>query len=208
MTDENQIEPCDLDQSDHHKHMDFVQAIITRLANNSFLLKGWTLTLASAVLGLAITQKHAGLALAALVPVAAFWLLDTYYLRQERAFRDMYVDIAAKRVRDFKIESKPYAEKQPWRKAAFSVSLGIYYGTITGVTVVVAAILAIVTAAPDQRNQQAPAKPPPTSSTTGSPSPITSPRPIPQRPDESPPHTGEPPATPEPKIQEAPTAIR
>lgn len=39
MTDENQIEPCDLDQSDHHKHMDFVQAIITRLANNSFLLE-------------------------------------------------------------------------------------------------------------------------------------------------------------------------
>jgi hypothetical protein len=52
----------DVDRDDHHKHMDYVQAIITRLGNNSFLLKGWALTLSSALLGFAITQKHAGLA--------------------------------------------------------------------------------------------------------------------------------------------------
>ncbi|MHA7661865.1 hypothetical protein [Mycolicibacterium sp. HS_4_1] len=208
MTDESRIEPDDLDQADHHKHMDFVQAIITRLANNSFLLKGWALTLASAVLGFAITQKHAGLALAALVPVAAFWLLDTYYLRQERAFRDMYVDIAAKRVREFRIEPQPYAEKQSWRKAVFSVSLGIYYGAITVLTIVVAAILAVVTAMPDQHNQQAPTKPPPTNTTAGSPSPIPSSRTATPSPVESPPHSAEPPTAPEPKIHESPAAIR
>lgn len=26
------------------KHLEFIQAIVTRLANNSFLLKGWALT--------------------------------------------------------------------------------------------------------------------------------------------------------------------
>ena len=213
VTAESAGEPDDLDRSDHHKHMDFVQAIITRLANNSFLLKGWALTLASAVLGFAITQKQAGLALAALVPVTAFWLLDTYYLRQERAFRDMYVDIAAKRVRDFRIEPQPYAEKHLWRKAGFSVSLGIYYGAIAGLTIVVAVILAVATAAADERNQQeahknTPAKPPATSSTVVPPSPIPSPRTVPQKPDESPPHSVESPGAPEPKIQEAPTSTR
>jgi hypothetical protein len=54
--------------SDNHKHMDYVQAVIARLANNSFLMKGWALTISSATLGFAVTQKHFGLAPAALVP--------------------------------------------------------------------------------------------------------------------------------------------
>lgn len=133
----------EVDRSDHHKHMDYVQAVITRLANNSFLLKGWALTLSSALLGFAITQKHAGLALVALVPVLAFWVLDTYFLRQERAFRRMYADIAAKELRDFTINPTPYAEQQPWWGVGFSLSLRIYYLAIIVLTVVVAIVLAL-----------------------------------------------------------------
>ncbi len=156
MTDENPGGPDDLDRSDHHKHMDYVQAVITRLANNSFLMKGWALTLASALLGFAITQKHTGLALAAIVPVTAFWVLDTYYLRQERAFRSMYADIAAKRLRDFKIDPTPYAENQPW-SVGFSISLRIFYLAIIVLTLFVAIILAVAAAAPmPQHNQPQP----------------------------------------------------
>lgn len=136
----------EVDRSDHHKHMDYVQAVITRLANNSFLLKGWALTLSSALLGFAITQKHAGLALVALVPVLAFWVLDTYYLRQERAFRGMYADIAAKGLRDFTINPTPYAEQQPWWGVGFSLSLRIFYLAIIVLTVVVAIVLAVADA--------------------------------------------------------------
>ncbi|WP_326545195.1 hypothetical protein QGN32_15210 [Mycolicibacterium sp. ND9-15] len=153
MTNENDSGSDGLDRSDHHKHMDYVQAVITRLANNSFLMKGWALTLSSALLGFAITQKHAGLALAAIVPVTAFWLLDTYYLRQERAFRDMYADIAAKRLRDFKIDPKPYAENQPW-SVGFSVSLRIFYLAIIVLTLVVAITLAVAAAVPAHQDNQ------------------------------------------------------
>ncbi len=33
------------------KHLEFVQAVINRLAGNSFLLKGWSITLVSGLLG-------------------------------------------------------------------------------------------------------------------------------------------------------------
>lgn len=202
----------DVDRSDHHKHMDYVQAVITRLANNSVLLKGWALTLSSAVLGFAITQKHAGLALAALVPVTAFWLLDTYYLRQERAFRVMYADIAAKRVRDFRIEPKPYAENQSWSSVGFSVSLAVYYGAVTVLTLVVATILAVVTAVSAQHSEpeshnNSPAEQLPPSSTLNPSSPIPPPTTVSPRPDEPlSPRSVEPPTTPEPRVQEIPTS--
>jgi hypothetical protein len=156
-----------IDRSDHHKHMDYVQDVISRLANNSFLTKGWAITLASALIGFAATQKHSGLALAAFVPTIALWFLDTYYLRLERAFRDMYDDVAAKKVRDFKIHPGPYLQKQPWT-VALAVSLRIFYPTILALTAVAAIILAIATVAPTAK-EQSPSSPGP-GATSGAPS--------------------------------------
>lgn len=133
----------DRSQADHHKHMEFVQAVVTRLANSSFLMKGWALTLSSAILGFAVTQKHSLLALTAVIPAAAFWLLDTYYLRQERAFRQMYADVATKRVTNFVINSREYAKQQKWCQAAVSVSLAIFYGAIIAVSLVASVILSM-----------------------------------------------------------------
>lgn len=127
-------------QADHHKHMEFVQSVVTRLANNSFLMKGWALTLSSAILGFSVTQERPLLALAAVAPTVAFWLLDAYYLRQERAFRQMYADVAAKLVADFVIDSKGYARRHGLCSSAFSPSLLVFYGAI----VVVALLTAVI----------------------------------------------------------------
>lgn len=121
--------------------MEFVQAVVTRLANNSFLMKGWALTLSSAILGFAVTQGHSLLALMAVIPAAAFWLLDTYYLRQERAFRQMYADVAAKRVTNFVINPREYAKQQKWCQVAVSISLVVFYGAIIAVSVVASVVL-------------------------------------------------------------------
>lgn len=216
MTDQNPDELGDFDRSDHHKHMDYVQAVITRLANNSFLLKGWALTLSSALLGFAITQNHAGLALAAIVPVIAFWLLDTYYLRQERAFRNMYDDVATKRLRDFKIDPKLYAEAQPW-SIGFSVSLRIFYLAIITLTLVVATILAVAAATSAQHNQPEPHGNQNTSDEQSSsssavqssqPSSPTTPTAVTPRPHESAQRSVEPATTPQPTIQGTPTSTQ
>ncbi|HHE8494755.1 TPA: hypothetical protein ACPFP8_004700 [Enterobacter ludwigii] len=70
----------------------FLQAIIARMANNSFYIKGWDLTLFVAVIALKkdATQYSSYLLLALIVSTIAFCLLDAYYLQQERIFRKVY----------------------------------------------------------------------------------------------------------------------
>ncbi|MFL6261646.1 MAG: hypothetical protein ACJ76Y_18270 [Thermoanaerobaculia bacterium] len=75
---------------DKRKHLDLLQGVISRMASNSFLLKGWSVTLASALFGLSAKDAEPKLALLALLPILVFWGLDAYYLGYERQFRVLY----------------------------------------------------------------------------------------------------------------------
>src|SRR5215831_11819226 len=73
------------------KHLQLIQAVITRLAQNSFAYKGWAITLVAAIFALAVKEVRSPyLLIVALLPTIAFWGLDAYYLRQERLFRALY----------------------------------------------------------------------------------------------------------------------
>jgi hypothetical protein len=75
------------------KRLDHLQGIIQRLAGNSFLIKGWAVTLVSAVLGFALKDATTSpLAYLAIVPILLFWGLDAYYLAAERNVRKLYND--------------------------------------------------------------------------------------------------------------------
>ena len=76
------------------KHLEFIQAIITRMNTNSFLIKGWSITLVSALLALYASNKHVAYIFIAIIPTIIFWFLDSYYLQQERKFRGLYNDVA------------------------------------------------------------------------------------------------------------------
>lgn len=149
----------EIDRADWHKHMDYVQAIIARLANNSFVMKGWALTLTSALLGFAATRGDALLAFLALVAVLAFWFLDAYFLRQERAFRLMFADVASKNVAGFNLNPARYAEQVKWWPVLRSVSLGVFYGALLMLSLVLATILltAVTPTLPSSRTEPSPA---------------------------------------------------
>jgi hypothetical protein len=85
-------ETGDYDRFEEHrlKHMEFIQAVVARLAGNSFLVKGWAITVAGVFIGFSLNSDDAHLALAALIPTIAFWGLDAYYLTSERLFRVLY----------------------------------------------------------------------------------------------------------------------
>lgn len=74
------------------EHLKMIQGVITRLAQNSFMLKGWTITLL--VAGFAFLQedliKNSLVILFFILPVFIFWCLDSYYLMLERCYRDLY----------------------------------------------------------------------------------------------------------------------
>lgn len=76
------------------KHLEFIQAVIARMNANSFQIKGWTVTIASALLALFASTKNKYFILAGTFPSIVFWFLDSYYLQQERKFRGLYIDVA------------------------------------------------------------------------------------------------------------------
>jgi hypothetical protein len=86
---------------DHQlKRLDHLQAIIQRLSGNSFLIKGWALTIVTAMLSLALKDPPSpAVAYLSILPTVAFWGLDGYYLTLEIGMRHLY-DAGAKELAD------------------------------------------------------------------------------------------------------------
>lgn len=72
------------------KHLEFIQNVITRMNSNSFVIKGWTITIVSAVLAIFATIQIDYILLIGVIPIVLFWFLDAYYLTQEKLFRCLY----------------------------------------------------------------------------------------------------------------------
>lgn len=75
---------------DKRKHLELVQGVINRMASNSFMLKGWAVTLVAGIFALAGKGTDKLYFLVAYVPIIIFWGLDAYYLLQERLYRSLY----------------------------------------------------------------------------------------------------------------------
>lgn len=72
------------------KHLELVQGVINRMASNSFMLKGWAVTLVAGIFALAGKDTDKLYFLVAYVPIIVFWGLDAYYLLQENLYRSLY----------------------------------------------------------------------------------------------------------------------
>lgn len=103
------------------KHLEFVQNVITRINSNSFQLKGWMIAILSALLALYASSSKTLYIFVAIIPTLIFWLLDTYYLQQERKFRGLYNDIAAGIIGTFEmpIDRYVYSRKNKESKKFF-----------------------------------------------------------------------------------------
>ncbi|GBR75911.1 hypothetical protein NO2_0539 [Candidatus Termititenax persephonae] len=114
------------------KEIDLIQAVITRMANNSFFIKGWTVTLVVATLLLKGVKFQI---LISLLPLFSFWFLDAYFLRQERMYRKLYNWVVANRATTmdylFDLNAIRFKDNvQSIVRIMFSITLGIFYGSI------------------------------------------------------------------------------
>jgi hypothetical protein len=71
-------------------HLQMIQAVIERMGRNSFLLKGWSVTLVAALIGLAADKSNGDFAIIAAAVSVVLGSLDAYYLAVERKYRDFY----------------------------------------------------------------------------------------------------------------------
>lgn len=127
------------------KHLEMTQAVINRLARNSFLLKNWSLTiLVAAMVFIAkpdLPYPYFNFVL--LIPIMGFWGLDGYFLMQERRFREIYKKIRKQEDTDFEMNPKKHKKKPKcsWISSFFSITLIIFYLVEIAFVVVVFAIV-------------------------------------------------------------------
>lgn len=88
------------DREQIHKELDLIQAIVSRMAANSFQVKAWLIGILSALIAF---EKDAIFAEAGddkwlavkmnlflLLPILCFWYLDAFFLSTERLYREVY----------------------------------------------------------------------------------------------------------------------
>ena len=129
-----------------HKEIDLIQACIARMANNSFLLKGWAVSIVAVILALADKALDPILLSAVvLIPLISFWYLDAFFLRIEKMYRKMYEWVIAKRISEdgsFLYDLNPHrfaADVPSTWKTMWTITLRCFYGIPTIITVCVIA---------------------------------------------------------------------
>ena len=113
------------------RHLEMIQAVITRMAANSFMLKGWAVTLVAGVFVLSSKDSNPLYFLIAYIPIILFWFLDSYYLQLERKFRIFYKHVGNHNEQDLKFCIKAPdssdADKTMYFQSFFSVTVAGFY---------------------------------------------------------------------------------
>lgn len=127
------------------RHLEMIQGVINRMAKNSFLLKGWSVILVSALFALAAKDSNTHFVLLAYFPALAFWILDGYFLQQERLFRKLYDKVRATKNEDIDFSMDTSIVKKEvacWFCVCFSKTLRIFHGVII-VTICIVAYMSL-----------------------------------------------------------------
>ena len=133
-----------------HKEIDLIQSCINRMASNSFMIKGWTITIYAVVLALLSEKVNILLLCIIMLTVTwAFWYLDAFFLQTEKQFRKMYSWVLIERTkgnRELLYELNPFkfkdkiSEVDSIKSVMFSKTLGWFYGIPMIILVCIVAI--------------------------------------------------------------------
>jgi hypothetical protein len=113
------------------KHLELAQAVINRMASNSFSLKTWGVTLVSAIVALATKDGLPSVVLVAWLPIGVFWFLDANFLRQERLYRELYNTVRLKDASTVDFDLNAYIYKNQVKgyiRTMWSITLASFYG--------------------------------------------------------------------------------
>lgn len=115
------------------KHLEFIQGVINRLSTNSFLLKGWSVVLVSALFALSANDSNVSFIFLAYIPAIVFWGLDGYFLSIEQAYRKHYERVRVKKPDDIDFSMTThdmYNGFGDWINATFSKTLIPFHGAL------------------------------------------------------------------------------
>lgn len=102
-------------------HLNMIESVISRMANNSLQIKCWCLAIVSA----AIVLSRSVIIIACVLPVLLFCYLDAKYLSLERSYRNLYEQVRLKDDDDIDFSMK--YEPVPKKEALGSWSVWPFY---------------------------------------------------------------------------------
>ncbi len=133
-----------------HKEIDLIQSCINRMANNSFMCKGWVISIIAAIFILFPENiSRNTIYMVIILATICFWCLDAYYLMLERLYRWKYEWVIKHRVEyeynmEYLYDLNPY-NKEMWgehtcnkiylyyiRLMIFNISITPMYAGIVG----------------------------------------------------------------------------
>ena len=121
------------------KHLEFIQGVINRLSTNSFLLKGWSVVLVSALFALSANNSNVRFIMLAYIPAIIFWGLDGYFLSLERIYRKHYERVRIKHTEDidFSMDTSDIQRGfNEWASATLSKTLIPFHAVLIGAIIV------------------------------------------------------------------------
>ena len=152
MENEQVVEAPALDpeSSAVQSHLSILQGVIKRMAVNSRFCKVWCVTLVAVTLVLVARTGEPMHALLAGIPTFLFFVLDAYYLAEERSFRNSYSEFVNKlhfglaTSRDlYNVEGKGMGWRLFWQHLRH-VPVALFY-SLVGTTIAAAWLLIIPT---------------------------------------------------------------
>lgn len=100
-----------------YKEIDLIQSCISRMAQNSFMVKGWVITLVAACCALSSlnTNEWKALFIFGALAIILFWYLDAFFLKMERLYRYKYEWVIKNRLSQdmYSFDLNPY-NKEMW----------------------------------------------------------------------------------------------
>lgn len=94
--DEAVSETDDVCREDLHKHLDFIQSVVTRMSAASTSTKSWLLPVVTVTYGYGMTKNAWSVIALGIGAVLLFMFLDAHYLDREKAYRALYDAVARK----------------------------------------------------------------------------------------------------------------
>jgi len=119
-------------------HLSFIQGVVNRMGQNSFLLKGWCVTLIAAIFALSSKDSNSSFILLAYFPAFMFWVLDAFFLHQEKLYRTLYKMVANEDVTSekFTLDTSIARAETPNIVSVFiSKTVFPFYGLLIGVII-------------------------------------------------------------------------
>lgn len=128
------------------KHLEMIESVIQRMADNSFKLKEWTVAMVGIIGALSAQGTDKRFFLLVSIPMLAFWFLDSLYLQLDRKYRELYNYVREKKEDDidFSMDISKLSSKNNtlrYIECLFSKTEAGFYIPIGIVIIILAVIL-------------------------------------------------------------------